>query len=218
MGYMGMRMQGMGGSQRVILEIPVRYLDYVAQLQEIAIESSNDEPDSLVFGRGRTREIPDEALQDLREYTVADLFEGYLWQIKESPEDIGFCFYQNRKKCLYLSNVPYLVIHHAPSGYAWGYMGSGPSDLGFNLAEYFARKHYRNLKQTEVWRGQASLLAYRTHYAIRDLVNELLRDKWDNPTYIAFSDLAAPVLKILDNVYSNDLDFFQEGAGELFIE
>lgn len=33
------------------------------------------------------------------------------------------------------TNVPHLVAHHSPTGYEWGYMGSGPTDLAFNIIE-----------------------------------------------------------------------------------
>ena len=33
------------------------------------------------------------------------------------------------------TNVPHLVIHHSPTGYAWGYGGSGHADLARNRFE-----------------------------------------------------------------------------------
>jgi hypothetical protein len=37
------------------------------------------------------------------------------------------------------TNVPHSFHHHAPSGFEWGYSGSGPSDLAFVVAEWFLR-------------------------------------------------------------------------------
>lgn len=33
------------------------------------------------------------------------------------------------------TNVPHLVVHHSPSGFEFGYAGSGPADLALNIAE-----------------------------------------------------------------------------------
>lgn len=37
------------------------------------------------------------------------------------------------------TNVPRLVRHHSPTGYEWGYGGSGPSDLALNIIENVLR-------------------------------------------------------------------------------
>ena len=36
---------------------------------------------------------------------------------------------------MWATNVPRLVVHHSPDGWAWGYGGSGPADLALNLCE-----------------------------------------------------------------------------------
>lgn len=33
------------------------------------------------------------------------------------------------------TNVPWLVKHHSPTGFEWGYGGSGPADLALNIVE-----------------------------------------------------------------------------------
>lgn len=33
------------------------------------------------------------------------------------------------------TNVPWLISHHSPNGFEWGYPGSGPADLALNIAE-----------------------------------------------------------------------------------
>jgi hypothetical protein len=33
------------------------------------------------------------------------------------------------------TNVPHLVTYHSPSGFAWGYGGSGPADLALTILE-----------------------------------------------------------------------------------
>ena len=197
--------------EKPILQIPLDYVDYVPQLLSIILACNhNNQQDFLVFTERKVQGIPERALRSLWGYTKADLHQGYFWEIEEPPEQVGFWFYRSKEHCLYLSNVPYILVHHAPDGYAWGYNGSGPSDLGLNLAEYFARKHYQNLKQTELWRRQtASLLAYVTHYSVCDLVNTLLAQRYQNPAHISFDTLAIPILQILDSTYCSSSKFLQ---------
>ena len=38
------------------------------------------------------------------------------------------------------TNVPHLVVHHSPTGYEWGYGGSGPADLALNILEWQLRR------------------------------------------------------------------------------
>lgn len=33
------------------------------------------------------------------------------------------------------TNVPWLLRHHSPTGFEWGYEGSGPADLALNILE-----------------------------------------------------------------------------------
>jgi len=33
------------------------------------------------------------------------------------------------------TNVPHLVVHHSPSGFEFGYAGSGPADLALNVCQ-----------------------------------------------------------------------------------
>ena len=36
------------------------------------------------------------------------------------------------------TNIPHLVVHHSPSGFSWGYLGSGPAELALNILEIVA--------------------------------------------------------------------------------
>lgn len=38
-----------------------------------------------------------------------------------------------------ITNVPHLLTHHSPTGYEWGYGGSGPADLALNIVESILR-------------------------------------------------------------------------------
>ena len=42
------------------------------------------------------------------------------------------------------SNVPHLIVHHAPKGYEWSYDGDAPADLSLNILENVLRQgHYQ---------------------------------------------------------------------------
>lgn len=34
---------------------------------------------------------------------------------------------------IFATNIPQFIIHHSPTGFAWGYGGSGPADLALNV-------------------------------------------------------------------------------------
>lgn len=38
------------------------------------------------------------------------------------------------------TNVPQDIVYHSPTGFEWGYGGSGPADLALNLAEIVVQK------------------------------------------------------------------------------
>ncbi len=35
------------------------------------------------------------------------------------------------------TNVPHLGVHHSPSGFEFGYGGSGPADLALNVCQFY---------------------------------------------------------------------------------
>ena len=48
-----------------------------------------------------------------------------------------------------VTNVPHLVVHHSPNGYEFGYGGSGPADLQYEVEDKDKKpviKHAANLK------------------------------------------------------------------------
>lgn len=48
------------------------------------------------------------------------------------PCDIGslvICYIKNGER---ITNVPHRIVRHSPTGFAWGYSGSGPADLALN--------------------------------------------------------------------------------------
>lgn len=50
------------------------------------------------------------------------------------------------------TNVPAIVRHHSPTGYEWGYGGSGPADFALNVVETLLRlKGFKGPKTDDTW-------------------------------------------------------------------
>jgi hypothetical protein len=61
------------------------------------------------------------------------------------------------------TNVPHLVVHHSPSGFDWGYGGSGPADLALNICQWYLLSiGYDGLK-SQCFDGHCFSLAYALH-------------------------------------------------------
>lgn len=72
-----------------------------------------------------------------------------------------------------VTNVPRFVTHHSPTGYEWGYGGSGPADLALNIAEYVVRSvDIRPGNPVDCWDGKTcSSVAWAVHEQLkRDLI------------------------------------------------
>jgi hypothetical protein len=65
-----------------------------------------------------------------------------------------------------LTNVPQMVLHHSPSGFEWGYGGSGPSDLALNILNFFLPA--KGQDKIECWKGVCSSRAWELHFDFRD--------------------------------------------------
>lgn len=59
-------------------------------------------------------------------------------QYLSDPISDGFIF--RRVNGVLATNVPTLVVHHSPTGFEIGYMGSGPADLALNICELLLRR------------------------------------------------------------------------------
>lgn len=66
------------------------------------------------------------------------------------------------------TNVPQRIVYHSPTGFEWGYGGSGPADLALNLAELVVEKAGLNTVQGT----HCSMLAWDTSYLVKDLLIE----------------------------------------------
>lgn len=61
------------------------------------------------------------------------------------------------------TNVPHLVAHHSPSGFEFGYAGSGPADLALNLMEVVLNRLGYEGERTLCFDGDCWDLAYQLH-------------------------------------------------------
>ena len=62
------------------------------------------------------------------------------------------------------TNVPWLVRDHSPTGFNWGYAGSGPADLALNILEAVLRQTgYKGAKMTIQWNDDT---CFRAAYAM----------------------------------------------------
>lgn len=63
------------------------------------------------------------------------------------------------------TNVPHHVTHHSPSGFEWGYGGSGPADLALCLLQdALTRMDYADpMPPIDCYAGRCMSLAWRLH-------------------------------------------------------
>ena len=61
------------------------------------------------------------------------------------------------------TNVPHTAIHHSPSGYGWGYSGSGAADLALNILEAVLRREHYHGHRVKCWRGSCYDRAWHLH-------------------------------------------------------
>lgn len=188
---------------RPILTIQLSELEHFPRLAQAMLEFDYKRGRAeRLFSRRDLEGLSPETRENLADLTGEDVYHGHYWQIADDPQEVGFCFFSIPQQCLYLTNVPYLVVHHSPTGFAWGYNGSGPSDLGLNVGEYFCRKLGWTEPSVELWRRQtASAAAYAARFEIRNWLNQtLLRQN----KCIKHQEVEQVVKLILETVRSKD--------------
>ena len=81
--------------------------------------------------------------------------------------DENISFFDNlvlkREDGLVMTNVPHLVVHHSPTGFEWGYSGSGPADLALNICEMYLRGAGSQGEKMKCFRGECFTLAWKLH-------------------------------------------------------
>lgn len=65
-------------------------------------------------------------------------------------------------------SVPPIHVHHSPSGFAWGYCGSGPTDLALNIVAHYLPKK-PNAEKQKLWDGSSvSIEAWQLHQEFKE--------------------------------------------------
>jgi hypothetical protein len=67
-----------------------------------------------------------------------------------------------------ITNIPHLVVHHSPSGYEWGYGGSGPADLALNVCQLYLNMTGYQGRKTKCYDGTCWTLAWMLHQEFKN--------------------------------------------------
>ncbi len=91
----------------------------------------------------------------------------YVDEQLDIPIEQGFVFERTGKRMVPGSatstNVPHLVVHHSPTGFEWGYGGSGPADTALNMIEAVLQKEDYAGPLVDCFQGQCFEAAFRVH-------------------------------------------------------
>lgn len=75
------------------------------------------------------------------------------------------------------TNVPHLVVQHSPTGFEFGYAGSGPADLALNVCQWYLNHIGYKGEKTECFDGICWSLAFVLHQNFkRDFIANARRE------------------------------------------
>ncbi len=104
------------------------------------------------------------------------------------------------------TNVPHYAVQHSPSGYEWGYNGSGPADLALNLAEAVIMiAKLEGGPRNKCWIGSVSMAAWTIH---QDLKRLLLAQAPTHGFEMPFVTLLALVRPMVDEFWAQAYSAF----------
>ncbi len=104
-------------------------------------------------GHGRLNDLGENDMEDFCDFTLFDpITDGLIMK----RDDRGVW-----------TNCPHLVTHHSPSGFEFGYGGSGPADLALNVVEILLNHlNYRG-ERVKCWRGDCWDKAFELHQGFK---------------------------------------------------
>lgn len=74
------------------------------------------------------------------------------------------------------TNVPHLITHHSPTGFEFGYAGSGPADLALNVTEFVLRDIGYEGETMEFGEGTGFRMSWYIHQQLKwDVIAPLPR-------------------------------------------
>ncbi len=59
--------------------------------------------------------------------------------------------------------MPHLVVHHSPTGFEWGYGGSGPADTAMNMIEAVLQNEGFQGPREKCWKGTCFAATWRVY-------------------------------------------------------
>jgi hypothetical protein len=89
--------------------------------------------------------------------------DGFTPNAPPTKEDFRFWREEGEAK----TNVPWRAKEHSPTGFEWGYEGSGPSDLALNLLEEVLLGLHHKGARTECFAGSCFVAAWLAHWDFR---------------------------------------------------
>lgn len=102
-------------------------------------------------GHRRLDDAPDEAFAD--EFLQHMPFSEFGLVVRRGQEGRTY------------TNIPHYVTHHSPTGFEWGYGGSGPADLALNVLQMALRLGgYNGFNGHECREGTCYTLAWIWHH------------------------------------------------------
>lgn len=84
------------------------------------------------------------------------------------------------------TNVPHLVVHHSPSGFEFGYAGSGPADLALNVCQWYLNSIGYRGEKSQCFDGHCWSLAWVLH---QDFKRDFIASAPHEGTVIPFNQI-----------------------------
>jgi hypothetical protein len=139
-------------------------------------------------GHAGTNQSGDRMTDTAQRTEFIDVFYGLI------PFSQAFVMHRNgnpgdadNERSVVVTNVPHLVVHHSPSGFEFGYGGSGAADLALNACQlYLNQVNYSGLK-TKCYDGTCWKLAWYLH---QEFKREFIADvNWRRGATIPFEKI-----------------------------
>lgn len=99
---------------------------------------------------GGTHDSGDERVSEFRDFSLFEPIENGIVLRRDEAGQVW-------------TNIPHLVTHHSPTGFEWGYGGSGPADLALNICELMLNRLAYRGERVECWRGDCWDKAWEWH-------------------------------------------------------
>ena len=124
-----------------------------------------------------------------------DMEEFDEYQI-DQPMEGGIILLRNNVEQGIWTNVPHICIDHSPTGYEWGYGGSGPADLALNIVENILWDIGHRGPRMTCYAGSCFEAATYIHQNFKIAFLILVK----NDTIINYEDARAYVTRALEDI------------------